>query len=53
MNGMWCSHALEYYSGMKRNEVTSTRHCTEEPHLHYAKRNKPVIEAHRLYEAID
>lgn len=43
-NKQWCSHTMEYYSGMKKEWSTDTCYSTNGPRKHDAKRRKPCPE---------
>lgn len=48
---MWCSHAMEYYSVVAKNEVL-TGLDVNEFWKHYAKRKKPDVKDYISYDCI-
>ena len=52
MNKNWGSHAMEYYSAIKKEWSRDSYYSMDKPWKHYAKWKKPVTKDHILFNSI-
>lgn len=51
INKLWHIHAVEYYSVMKRNELSSHKTHGGILNIYTSKGNKPVLKGYKLYDS--